>query len=61
MTPRCPDRWELRSNSIVDPSISHIASEPVLLLRHRMSASPSPLKSPIPATLQDDPGETAPP
>ena len=51
---RCPDRLELRFDVIVDPFISHIASEPLSVARHRMSSSPSPLKSPIPATLQED-------
>src|ERR1700691_381187 len=36
----------------VVPFISQIATVPLLLLRHRMSAMPSPLKSPTPTTDQ---------
>ena len=43
---------------MVEPFMSHNASAP-LLWRQRMSSSPLPVKSPIPATLQDESGETA--
>src|SRR5258708_5068095 len=42
-------------DTICDPSRLQSVSVP-LLLRHRMSALPSPLKSPIPATVHDASG-----
>src|SRR4029077_10802197 len=44
--------------AIADPFISQVANAPLELCRHRMSASPSPLKSPRPAILQDEFGDT---
>src|SRR4029077_18904728 len=41
---------------IAEPFISHVASDPVVLCRHSTSAAPSPLKSPMPPTLQEESG-----
>src|SRR4029077_11617873 len=45
--------------AIAEPFISQVTSEPVVLCRHSRSASPSPLKSPTPATLHVESGVTA--
>src|SRR5436190_2076901 len=40
------------AEAIVVPFMNQIATSPVVVLRHRMSALPSPLKSPMPSIVQ---------
>src|SRR4029077_16506625 len=54
-----PPRVTSVSEEIVEPFISHVTRDPLVLCRHRRSASPSPSKSPMPATLQEESGAIA--
>src|SRR5262249_22887768 len=51
-----PDEVIAPLPTMSDPSISQAASEPELESRHRTSELPSASKSPMPATLQVEPG-----